>query len=251
MVEHFELFEHRGECCLRKAFPHEPVMKVGDVHGSAIGPVRVHFVQMHLFFPPVVQSPKFEARPQRPVHRYGTDLEYALQFVQEGQGVFRRPVQLVHEREDRYAAAPADREELACLLFDAFGRVDDHHDAVDSRQDTVGVFGEILVTGRVEKVDAVAVVVELEHSSADGDAACSLQFHPVGCGLPLVAAGRDGSRQLNCASIEEQLLGKRGLSGVWMRNDGERASPTDLFMKAHVTRYGKSRTPGSLICRVW
>ena len=70
-----------------------------------------------------------------------------------------------------HAAPAADLEELAGLAFDALAGVDDHDHRVDRGQHAVGVLGEILVAGRVEQVDAVAAVVELQDGRADGDAA--------------------------------------------------------------------------------
>ena len=77
--------------------------------------------------------------------------------------------------------------------------------------------------GGVEDVDAVSVVVELEDGGRDGDTALFLDLHPVGDGVPLRLARLDGAREMDRASVEEELFGERGLARVRMRDDRERA----------------------------
>ena len=115
------------------------------------------------------QTPlKVDARAQRPVHRDRRAMPSTLSSSSSSSSGSRvGPVQLVHEGEDRHAALAADLEELARLALDALAGVDDHDRRVDGRQHAVGVLGEILVAGRVEQVDAVAAVVELQHGGAD------------------------------------------------------------------------------------
>jgi hypothetical protein len=76
-------------------------------------------------------------------------------------------VALVHEGEDRDAAAAADLEQLARLRLDALGGVDDHERRIDRGEHAVGVLGEVLVARRVEQIDGEAVVVELQDGRAD------------------------------------------------------------------------------------
>jgi hypothetical protein len=119
-------------------------------------------------------------RSKRPCDRERAELEHVFEFVYQRQRIARGPVALVHEGEDRHAALVADLEQFPGLALDALGCVDDHDDGVDGGQDAVGVLGEILVAGRVEQVDLVTVVLELERGRTDGDAALAFEFHPVG-----------------------------------------------------------------------
>jgi hypothetical protein len=59
----------------------------------------------------------------------------------------------------------------ACGKLIRAGRVEQHDRAVNGLKDPVGVLREVRVTGRVEQVEHVPVVVELQHRRGDGDAA--------------------------------------------------------------------------------
>ena len=65
-------------------------------------------------------------------------------------GSRRRPVELVDERQNRQPVPAAHLEQLPRLIFDAVGRVDDHHDAVGGDEGAIGVLAEVVVPGRVE-----------------------------------------------------------------------------------------------------
>ena len=99
----------------------------------------------------VVHAAKPFGAADRPVHRRGGDPERALEIVQQLQRIARRAVELVDERENRQPVAPAHLEQLPCLILDAVGRVDHHHDAVGGDERAVGVLAEILVARRVEQ----------------------------------------------------------------------------------------------------
>jgi hypothetical protein len=131
--------------------------------------------------------------------------EDRLELVEERDRVARRPVALVHEGEDGDPAPAADLEELAGLGLDALARVDHHEDRVDRGQDAVGVLGEVLVAGRVEEVDRVAVVVELQDGRADRDARAALQLHPVRGRGPLVLAVLDRAGQVDRVPVKQEL----------------------------------------------
>ena len=66
-----------------------------------------------------------------------------------------------------------------------------------------------------------------------GLAALLLQLHPVGGGGALVLARGDGAGELDGAAVEEELLGERGLAGVGVRDDGERAAFGDFGGEGH------------------
>ena len=144
-------------------------------------------------------------------------------------------VVLVEEREHRQAAGPADLEQLERLGLDALGRVEHHHDGVDAGEHAVGVLGEVAVAGRVEQVDDVVAVRELQHRRADRDAALALQLHPVRRRRPPPVAGLDRAGPLHGAGVEQELLGQRRLAGVGVADDGERA-PAGRLLRSPVHR---------------
>ena len=118
---------------------------------------------------------------------------------------------------------------LARLGLDAFARVDDHDGGVHGGEHAVGVLGEILVARGVEEVDAVARVIELQHSRGYADAALFFEFHPVARRRALFAAGRDAPGELHRAAVKQEFLGERGLARVRVADDGER-TPTGDFL---------------------
>ena len=128
-------------------------------------------------------------------------------------------------------ARAAHLEQLQRLRLDALGRVEHHDHAVDGQQRAVGVLAEVLVAGRVEQGDVVAVQLELERGGADGDAALLLHLHPVGRGVTAGLAAANGAGQLDGAGVQQQLLRQRRLAGVRMGDDGEGAAPRDLARK--------------------
>ena len=70
--------------------------------------------------------------------------------------------------------------------------------------------------GRIEDIDPIAVVVELQDGGGDGDAALLLDLHPVGDSMALRLARLDRAGEVNRASVEEQLLGERRLARIRM-----------------------------------
>ena len=85
------------------------------------------------------------------------------------------------------------------------------------------------MAGCVEQVHDAVPVRELEHGRGDRDAALLLELHPVrGRRAPtlpgLDRAGAGGQR----TAVEQELLGERGLAGVGVRDDRERAAPGRL-----------------------
>ena len=109
----------------------------------------------------VVHALEVHAAADRPVHRVRADAELLFELFKQIVGAARLAVHLVDEREDGDMPHGADLEELARLRLDALCAVNDHDGAVRSHQRAVGVLGEVLMSRRVEDVDAVAAVLEL------------------------------------------------------------------------------------------
>ena len=196
---------------------------------------RLPFVEQHGVGFQVVDAAEIGAVAERPVARRGGDAEHALDLIEQVERIAGRLIELVDEREHRQPMRAADVEQLERLRLDAFGRVEHHDDAVDGEQRAIGVLAEVLVTGRVEQGDVMALQLELERRRADRDAALLFHLHPVGHGMPLGLAAANGAGQLDGAGVQQQLLGQRGLAGVGVRDDRERAAARNLAAE-HIRR---------------
>lgn len=156
----------------------------------------------------------------------GADVERegVRDFIEERKRVLAFAVDLVDEGDDRDVAQAADLEELEGLGLDAAGGVDDHDGGVDRGEGAVGVFGEVLVAGRVEQVEDDVVPGEGHDRGGDGDAALAFDGHPVRAGVAALAAGLDHAGLADGAAEEEELLGQGGLAGVGVGDDREGAA---------------------------
>jgi hypothetical protein len=151
------------------------------------------------------------------------DAEFALEFVEQGEGLVSFAVELVDEGDHRRRTHAADVHQFARLFLDALRRVDDEDHAVHRRQRSVGVLREILVSGCIENGDLAAVVLESHDRGGDRDAALLLDLHEIRRGrlADLVALYRAGG--VYGAAEEQQLLGERGLARVGVADDAESA----------------------------
>ena len=163
------------------------------------------------------------ARAGRPGHRRDVERQGRGDLVEQLDRVPGLAVHLVDEGDDRHVAQAADLEQLAGARLDALGGVDHHHRRIDGGQGAIGVLAEILVARRVEQVEDRAAILEMHHRGGDRDAALLLDLHPVRARAPGLAARLHRTRDMDRAAEQQQLLGQRGLAGVGMRDDGERA----------------------------
>ena len=172
----------------------------------------------------VEHAAEVAAAADGPVHGVRVDSQDGLDLFHEVERIARLAVELVHEGEDGDVPERADLEQLLRLRLDALGAIDDHDDGIDGHERAVGVFGEVLMARRVEDVDALALVGELEHRGRDGDAALLLDVHPVGDGVARAALALHGAGGLDASRVQQKLLGQRRLAGIRMRDDRERAA---------------------------
>ena len=163
-------------------------------------------------------------RPDRPGGRRGAQADLLLDLVEQLERIHAGPVELVEEGDHRQIPRPADLEQLERLGFDALGRVEHHHDRVDGRQHPVGVFGEVAVARRVEQVQFVIAVREVQRRRGDRDTTLLLHVHPVGRGGATALVGLDGATRRDRTRIQQELLGERGLAGVGVTDDRERTT---------------------------
>jgi hypothetical protein len=85
------------------------------------------------------------------------------------------------------------------------------------------------VTRRVEKVEFVLAVWEVESGRADRDPALLLHLHPVRCRGATVDASLDGATRLDGPRVEKELFGERGLARVGVADDRERPATLGFF----------------------
>ena len=227
-VEHRELLLHLVEGVVVEPFAHDRVVEGGDADWGLKFTAGHALEEVHLPRAAVEHPAEAGAVAERPNHGRGLQAEHGLKLVEQLERVARRPVALVHEREDRHAATAADLEELARLGLHALRGVDHHERGVDGGEDAVGVLGKVLVAGGVEQVDGVAAVIELEDGGTDRDAALFLEFHPVGGGGALVFARGDGTGEMDGVAVKEELLGQRRLARVGVGDDREGAAAGDF-----------------------
>src|SRR5690606_21209274 len=150
-------------------------------------------------------------------------------------------VAFVDEREDGHAPPATYREQLARLLLHTLPVVEQHDRTFRCDQRAIRVFREVLVTGRVEKVQPAAGKVELEHARRHRDAALTLERHPVRRRMPRRSPRLHGPGEVDGAAVQQQLLRERGLACVRMTDDREGATPTDLGAQPGFAHYAASR----------
>ena len=180
----------------------------------------------------VEHAAEVAAAADRPIHRIRIDAQDVLDLFHELKRIASLVVELVHKGEDRNVTQRTNLKELFGLGLDALSAVDDHDCGVGGHKRTVGILREVLVAGGIEDVDAGAVVGELQHRGGNGNTALLLDVHPVRDGMLGRALALDRAGGLNAAGIEQQLLGKRGLTGVRVADDRECAARRDFIRQA-------------------
>ena len=180
----------------------------------------------------VEHAAEVAAAANRPVHGIRIDTQDVLDLFHELKRIASLVVELIHKGEDGNVAQRTDLKELFGLGLDALSAVDDHDCGVGGHKGTVGILREVLVAGGIEDVDAGAVVGELQYRGSNGDSALLLDVHPVRDGMLGRALALDRTGSLDAAGIEQQLLGKRGLTGVRVADDRECAARRDFIRQA-------------------
>ena len=85
--------------------------------------------------------------------------------------------------------------------------------------------------GRVEDIDAAAVVIELQDGAGDGNAALLLDLHPIADGVALSLASFDRAGEVYGAAVEQEFFCESGFTGVGVRDDGESSAPIDFIIE--------------------
>ena len=179
---------------------------------------------------PVIDALKRLSGADGPVHGAGGDSQLLFDFIQQVEGVVGVPVHLVDKGENRDFPHHADLEQLSGLRLHALGGVDHHDRRVRRHQRPVGILGEILMSRRIQNIDAVSVIFKLENGRGDGNSSLLLNLHPVahrmaGRGFSLYAA-----RQVDRAAIKQEFFCQSGLTCIRMGNDGKGSSSVDFSL---------------------
>ena len=84
------------------------------------------------------------------------------------------------------------------------------------------------MSGGVQNVYAVTLVVELHNGGCYRDTSLLLYLHPVGYGVTGVLLALDRAGKGDRASVQQELFGERGFTGVRVRDYRERTAPFDF-----------------------
>jgi hypothetical protein len=193
-LDHREVLEQLPVRAFAESRGQHGVGRTGRLHQGLRRVVGRALEQEHLLVAQRVDAAEAVARADRPRRRHDRDAEHLLDLVHEVERRARWPVHLVDDRDDRDAAVAAHLEQLDRLRFDALGAVDQHQRSVGRDQRAEGVLAEVLVARRVEQVDAVALILELQRRARDRDAALLLELHPVRRRVRAAAARLDRAR---------------------------------------------------------
>ena len=159
-----------------------------------------------------------------PGHRSALDFQYFFHLIQDLDWIPPFPVKLVNKSQDRRVPQTAYFHQLDSTRLDTLGHVDNHQGRIHSGQCSVGIFGKILVPGRIQQVHNAVIVGKLHHGRGYGDTPLLFQLHPVGSRMTSRLAALYCTGQLNGTTEQQQLFGQGSFTCVRMRNDGERAT---------------------------
>ena len=179
----------------------------------------------------VINALEVSVNADRPVHRARADAEHLLDFLHQFKRIPARAVHLVHECENRNRAQTANLEQLDRLFLNALGIIDQHHRAVRGDERSIRILGEVLMTGRIQNVDPIAVIIKLHRRGRDRDAALLFDFHPVRSCVARGFARLDGARLPNRAAVKQELFRQRRFAGVRVRNNCEGAPARHFRLK--------------------
>src|SRR5688572_26314873 len=106
----------------------------------------------------IVYTLKVFSTVDGPGHRVQLDTKFLFHFFNQVEPVLSVTVHLVDEYDHWSIAHAAYFHKAACLFLDPVHTVNYQDHTVDSRQGTISIFCEILVTGRIKQVDQYAMV---------------------------------------------------------------------------------------------
>src|SRR5699024_5146264 len=92
------------------------------------------------------------------------------------------------------------------------------------------VLGEILVPRGVQNIDAVSVILELQHRRSYRDTSLLLDLHPVRHRVPGRRLSLYGACQINGASVQQKFFRQGSLAGIRVGDDGK-GPPSFYFLR--------------------
>ena len=237
-------FIAEGRCAVAQELGGFIAIEPVDRRVSAGAPFFACLVDVDAIFQQVIDAAQIASHADRPGHGRTGDLQDLLDLIQQIHRVAAFAIQLVDEGHDRRIAQAAHLHQLDRAVLNALRAVDDHQRRIHRRQRAIGVFGEVFVSRRIEQIHHASVVRKLHHRGCHGNSALLLERHPVGRRVSRSFAALHRAGELNRTAEQQQLLGERRLTGVWVRDDGERA-PTGNFVleRGHETRIGLKARP--------
>ena len=141
-----------------------------------------------------------------PIYRIGTNIEHLFQLVHQIKRVAAVTVQLVDKGKDGQMAAVANPKQLFSLRLHALGCVDKHNSAVCSHQGTIGILRKVLVTRGIEDINAVTIVIKLQHGASYRNTTLLFDFHPVRNRMLSGFSSLYRTSQMNCSAVKQKLF---------------------------------------------
>ncbi len=151
-------------------------------------------------------------------------------------------VELVDDQHAGQAALAGLVEHAARVDLDAVGRRHDHYHVLDGGQRPQGGADESGIAGRVEQVDVLALVLQVQDAGVDGEVALVFFLVVVGDAGAVVhaAAAIDG------LGLEQQGVGKRGLARRPMSRQGDVPNVRHLIFPHENLLFGCGWAAGGL-----
>ena len=141
--------------------------------------------------------------------------EQLVDLVEDLGGAGVGPVDLVQGDDDRQMPRHRLLEDVAGLRQRALGGVDEEQHGVDHQQAPLDLAAEVGVTGRVDDVQADALVVDGRLLGEDRDPLLALQVHRVHDAVD------DGLVRAERAGLAEHRVDEGGLAVVDVGDDGD------------------------------
>ena len=181
------------------------------------------------------QAAEIARDAHRPVQRGGLQLDFVHDFINELEWLAAHAVPLVDHCDDGQPARLTNAEELEGLWLEALGGIDKHHCGIYRGEHAVGILRKVRVTWGINQVDHIRIalvslrgVFKLQRGRGDGDTAVFLHVHPVRHGGLAVALAVDRAGLINHVRMQRQRLRQRGLTGIRVGDNGERAAARGL-----------------------
>src|SRR3954468_21781623 len=152
-VQHCQFLDCSLVRLSRHLFAHDFVRQPMHRHRGAIFTPWNALKKMHEVFLPGEHTAKILPITQGPIHWISCDPQHTLQFIQQGERITRRAIELVHEGKDGNASHATNLEQLASLCFNAFTRVNYHYCGIDCCEHPISVLGKILMAWRIQQID--------------------------------------------------------------------------------------------------